>query len=236
MAEITANCPRCNAKYTTFTVASEIKIAKNYNWQNVYEAFCICRACNKSTTFVITEVDISSSQYIGKFERPSNVTLSLNKFVRIERYISTSDRISTSPPEHLPSSINEAFIEGAKCFDIGCFNASAAMFRLCLDIATRQLLPPDGSSEPAAKIRRSLGLRINWLLEKDILPKALSEISTCIKEDGNDGAHEGNLTKQDAEDIQDFTYLLLERLYTEPQRLRLAVERRNSRREESSKN
>lgn len=61
----------------------------------------------------------------------------------------------------------------------------------------------------------------------------LRELSLCIKEDGNDGAHAGSLTKDDAEDLLDFTFALLERIYTEPERLRLAQERRNARRSKS---
>jgi hypothetical protein len=51
------------------------------------------------------------------------------------------------------------------------------------------------------------------------------------KEDGNDGAHAGTLTKEDAEDLLDFATALFERMYTEPERLRLARERREKRRE-----
>jgi Domain of unknown function (DUF4145) len=72
---------------------------------------------------------------------------------------------------------------------------------------------------------------LQWLFERGYLPSDLRELSTCIREDGNDGAHAGTLTKQDAEDLLDFTRALLERLYTEPQRLRLAEERRRMRRE-----
>ena len=81
-----------------------------------------------------------------------------------------------------------------------------------------------------AKIRRSLGLRLPWLFAQGLLPVAVQELSACIKEDGNDGAHVGSLTQADAEDLMDFTIALLERLYTEPERLRLAQARRDSRR------
>jgi hypothetical protein len=56
------------------------------------------------------------------------------------------------------------------------------------------------------------------------LPEALRDLSSCVKEDGNDGAHAGTLTKEDAEDLLDFTTALLERLYTEPKQLALAAE------------
>lgn len=69
-----------------------------------------------------------------------------------------------------------------------------------------------------------------WLFETGRLPDSLKDLSSCIKEDGNDGAHAGNLKKSDADDLLDFTSVLLERIYTEPERLRLAKERRDARR------
>jgi hypothetical protein len=72
-----------------------------------------------------------------------------------------------------------------------------------------------------------------WLFAKGLVPEALKEMSSCIKEDGNDGAHAGSLTRVDVEDLLDFTTALLERMYTEPERLRLAQERRASRRGKS---
>ncbi|WP_218572603.1 DUF4145 domain-containing protein [Plesiomonas shigelloides] len=92
------------------------------------------------------------------------------------------------------------------------------------------MLPEENENGLNNRIRRSLGLRLEWLFDKKILPTALQELSTCIKEDGNDGAHAGNLSEEDAADILDFTYMLLERLYTEPRRLEMAKLRRQARR------
>jgi hypothetical protein len=74
-----------------------------------------------------------------------------------------------------------------------------------------------------------LGPRLKWLFDNKHLPEALRELSLCIKEDGNDGAHVGSLSKSDAEDVLDFSASLLERLYTEPEQLRIAKERRDKR-------
>jgi hypothetical protein len=82
-----------------------------------------------------------------------------------------------------------------------------------------------------AKTRRDLGLRLRWLFDNRHLPDGLRDLSTCIREDGNDGAHAGTLTKEDADDLLDFTTALLERIYTEPAKLKLADERRKARRE-----
>jgi hypothetical protein len=103
------------------------------------------------------------------------------------------------------------------------------MFRLAVDLLTRPMLP-EGDNGPNAKVRRDLGLRLPWLFDNKLLPDDLRDLSHCIKEDGNDGAHQGTLTKADAEDLLDFTRELLERTVTEPMRIKLAKERRDKRR------
>ena len=120
------------------------------------------------------------------------------------------------------------------CLSVKCFNAAGTMFRLCVDHATTALLPDANSNGLNSAIRRSLGLRLHWLFENGHLPQALKDLSHAVKEDGNDGAHAGLLTEQDAEDLLDFTVALLERLYTEPKRLELAVARRAARRNEAA--
>jgi hypothetical protein len=80
------------------------------------------------------------------------------------------------------------------------------------------------------KIRRDLGLRLPWLFENGKLPEDLRDLVAAIREDGNDGAHQGTLTKVEAEDLLDFTTALLERMFTEPMRLQIAKERREKRR------
>lgn len=228
MAELVADCPRCGAKRITFDLMSEAYVSMRHNWQKVYEAFCICRHCNRSTVFILFDAGIDESKYIEKFGL-SKVSGSVNPLVRIQNHISQKDQNPTKTPEHLPEEIQSVFVEGATCLAVGCFNASATMFRLCVDLATKGRLPEEPQA-PNAKIRRNLGLRLEWLFENKILPDELKELSSCIKEDGNDGAHEGTLKEEDAEDLLDFTTALLERLYTEPERLKIAKERRDQRR------
>lgn len=137
------------------------------------------------------------------------------------------------PPDHLPAEIENTFKEGAACLVISCNNAAATMFRLCIDLATRPLLPvPDDSTKPQpnGKTRRDLGLRLAWLFDNGILPADLRELAKCVREDAKDGAHVGNLTSEDAADLLDFTTALLERLFTEPKKLQLAEARRAARR------
>lgn len=229
MSDLVANCPRCGAKHITFDLTAYTPVEFHFGWQYWYEAFCVCRHCKRSTVFVVSEKDISESKIIKKHGFIS-AGLVANDLVQIRDYISQKNATARPAPEHLPHDIKAAFDEGATCLAVGCVNAAATMFRLCVDIATRSLLPKEDVKGLNSKIRRILGLRLPWLFDNDVLPKALRELSLCIKEDGNDGAHGGTLEKDDAEDLFDFTTTLLERLYTEPERLRLANERRKERR------
>ena len=234
MSMLVADCPRCGANSITFDIGAQVFRYSHYGWQKFYEIFSICRQCSSPTIFLVSLDKIELQEAFDKPDALVKYEAALNPYFRIERYISLRDDVYLSPPEHLPENIADAFNEGAACLSIACYNAAATMFRLCLDIATRPLLPdPDDADKPQpnGKQRRDLGLRLPWLFENGLLPIALRDLAQCIREDANDAAHAGNLDKAGAEDVLDFTTVLLERLYTEPERLKLAEERREARRE-----
>lgn len=231
MSQLVANCPRCNASNTTFDLRDAVQVGMKFKWQRWYEGFCTCRHCRQSTVFYLSQKQIEHGDYLR--DTPlDQLEGSANQYLEVEGHVSLKDEATELPPEHLPPGIDAAFREGATCLATGCFNAAGTMFRLCIDLATRGLLPPEAEQGAGLTdhIRRTLGLRLKWLFEQKGLPENLFDLSTCIKEDGNDGAHEGTLRKEDAEDILDFTRALLERLFTEPERLKLAKERRVNRR------
>lgn len=224
----------------TFDVTAHVFRAQEHRWQNWHEVFAVCRNCDRPTIFLISmslEARSRSEKLSHQLsEQPSaimDVKGSLNTCFTVERHIGLRDTATVLPPEHLPANIAAAFKEGAACLSIGCHNAASTMFRLCLDLATRSLLPDPSNTaqeQPNSKQRRDLGLRLHWLFEKRLLPEALRELAKCVREDANDGAHDGSLKKVDAEDLMDFASVLLERLYTEPKRLELAEARRKQRR------
>lgn len=229
MAEYVADCPRCGAKDITFVVHNAHKTLEEYGWKWWYEIFSICRKCVRSTTFVVSDRYDANYQYSHN-EGLLKLDVALNNYVEYEGYISIKDTASVLPPDFLPDVIDKVFREGATCYAVQCYNAAGTMFRLCIDLATRGMLPDPEKSQPPAKIRRNLGLRLPWLFDNGKLPEGLRDLSDCVKEDGNDGAHAGTLKQPDAEDLMDFTRLLLDRIYTEPERLKLAAIRREERR------
>lgn len=234
MAELVANCPRCGAVNITFDLLASRFLEEEYGWQGWWEAYSACRNCFRTAVFLLRQKEYEHTGYLRKTSL-SNVTGSLNNYFAVEGFVSLKDFVREKPPEHVLPEIEAAFKEGATCLAVNCFNAAGTMFRLCIDHATRSLVPDTDKGGPEANVRRSLGLRLNWLFTNKILPENLKELSHCIKEDGNDGAHAGTLTKEDADDLLDFTKVLLERLYTEPKELELAKVRREERRKPKSK-
>lgn len=229
MAELVANCPRCGSRHMTFDVSAAKIFRVEHGWQQWYEAFGVCRHCGRTAVFVLSESVDADYKYVHKTGL-LKVEGALNQYVNVKGHISLKDTASIEPPDHLPKDIESVFREGATCLAVGCYNAAGTMFRLCVDLATKSMLPVEETPGLNARTRRDLGLRLPWLFENGRLPESLKDLSSCIKEDGNDGAHAGSLSEADASDLLDFSIALLERIYTEPERLRLAKERRDARR------
>jgi hypothetical protein len=179
---------------------------------------------------VIEETTGHDSQLFAR-DSPLNVRDSLNNYFRVSGFINLKDLASVQPPDHVPPDITGAFREGATCMAVECWNAAGAMFRTCIDLATRPMLPAEEIAGLNQRTRRDLGLRLPWLFNNGRLPNDLRDLSSCIREDGNDGVHQENLSKEDAEDLIDFTTAMLDRLFTEPGRLEIARSRRERRRE-----
>lgn len=229
LAELVADCPRCGSKKITFDVSAVSYLRTEWDWQKWHEAFSRCRHCGRTTIFVVADALNSNHSYFhdrGFF----GIEDSLNNYVTVEGHVSQKDENRIQAPEHAPDLIAKVFKEGATCIAVDCPNAAATMFRLCVDLATTPLLPQGDVPGLDARTRRDLGRRLPWLFDNGKLPEALRELSACIKDDGNDGAHRGTLTKEDAEDLLDFTEALLERMYTEPKRIEEARARRKARR------
>lgn len=235
MSELVADCPRCGSKKITFSLTRALRVPSRSgaDWQLTYETFCTCRHCRRSTIFVLMASEFGYREVFADAEKLVEWKNAVNGFMRIMGYVSLKDVATDLPPEHLPANIDSVFREAVTCKSVSCFNAAATMFRLCLDLATREKLPPVTAGAEAApnyKTRRDLGLRLPWLFDNNVLPEDLRDLSHAVKEDGNDGAHAGTMTAEDVDDLLDFTTALLERMYTEPTRLKLARERREARR------
>lgn len=217
----------------TLDVRAQQYQRKAHGWLNYYEVYCVCRACSKGTIFFVGMNKYEKLEVYAEENAIIAFKGDLTKDFSDEGYISLKDEISTTFPEYLPPEILSAYEEGAICNSVKAYNAAGTMFRLCLDLATKPLLPAKddpGAAQPNEKQRRDLGLRLVWLFDNGRLPESFRELATCVREDANDGAHVGNLKSEDAIDLQEFTFALLDRLISETQRIKKATERRIARR------
>ena len=234
MPTVVADCPRCGARHMTFDVHTDVYIGARHGWLTEHEIAVVCRRCKRIS---ILKIEITAIEDKHEFRQDGEVTKSkgdLEPRFRKIGFLDVSDLEGvTDPPDYLPPEIASAFSEGAKCMSIKCYNASAAMFRLCLDLATKPLLPnvtETAVPQPSKYERFNLGARIDWLIKQGKIPAALAGLAHSVRQDGNDGAHDGSLDDKDAADLLDFTIAVLERQFTEPERLRLAEVRRIQRR------
>jgi len=247
MSVLVTDCPRCDAKRISFDVGSCARIPDHTNTSGppTYEVFCVCRHCHQATIFVLEAkpgrgpVDVES---MFAASLPSSV----NACVSVREYVCIKHFAAHSPPEHLPKNIKSAFEEGAACFAVGCFNAACTMFRLCLDLVVRDEFAKLSSDEKAKKqtdVKEkildmgNLASKLNWLFENKKIPANFRELADCIRNYGNDGAHEGNLRKEDKADVGnllDFTHQILEDVYTRRENAAILAERRKKRRSEKS--
>lgn len=223
MAELVADCPRCGVNMITFDLTQAAIIEQQNTRQSWYEAFCVCRHCSRSTIFTLSQAEYGYD-YIQKTGLV-NITGSVNRFVDIKGFVSLKDPVKVQPPEHVPDNISALFHEGVTCLSVDCNTAAATMFLLCIDKVTEGLLPEGDVSGLDDKTRRELDLRVSWLFDNRYLSDALRDLSVCVTND-YDNARAGLLSSTDAEDLLDFTCVLLERIYTEPERLKIAQERR----------
>lgn len=230
MAQFLANCPRCGAKKTTFDLKNSLVVGVEHGWLHTFEGAAVCRECNRHTVFWLRQNSSNTDTDFFRGKSPESFNGSISEFVDVKDYMKVSDMAASPPPDHLPDEVKNVYVEASKCYSIGCWNAAGAMFRAALDKATKSMMPKEDVEGLNNKIRNTLGLRLPWLFETKRLPDALRELSTCIKDDGNDGVHDANLTESDAADLADFAFILLERIYTEPKRLQIAAERRSQRR------
>lgn len=226
MAELTTDCPRCGAGHTTFDVTYTHNLGMVAGFSRV-EVPSICRACNRTTVFLLSPKQPHMNDWL--VNQVGRQDQNVSEFINVLGYVSIKDARAAEAPTDLPDEIGAAWREGATCLAVKCPNAAAAMFRLCLDHATKGLLPEEDLDGLNNKIRRSLGLRLDWLFNTNRLPEAFRELSTAVKDDGNDGAHDGTLTQEEGEDLMDFAYALLDRLYSEPARLKASKLRREAR-------
>ncbi len=99
------------------------------------------------------------------------------------------------------------------------YEASGAMFRKTLDVATKHIYSHDARLE-GKQPAQALRVRIKSLGEMGVLDQDIVELADVAALDGNDATHDVDpYTKEEAEALEDLTLDLLDRLFVRPAKI-----------------
>ncbi len=240
MPIIAANCPRCRAQDMTFDVNGYNNLGvgvlpKNHGILRRYELFAVCKKCKGATTFCVIEHNEIARDIFTNPENVMNITDSLNRYFKIYDFIRLREDAPQPPPEFIPDNIRAVFEEGATSLSTKCWNAAGGMFRLCLDLTTKDMISKEKPEVLSKDVKNKLAPRIDWLFKEKKLPEDLKDIANIIRQDGNDGAHDGTLEEYDALNLLEFTVELLEDIYKKKKKKEIANKRTQDRRAKHAK-
>lgn len=121
--------------------------------------------------------------------------------------------------DDIPSRVRDIFRQAAVSRKLGLNDASGAMFRKAIDVATKLIYAHDArlSSKQPANAARS---RIEALRNLGVIDDEIWELADVALMDGNDAAHdEDPYNEKEAEALEELTIDLLDRLFVKPARI-----------------
>lgn len=216
--------------------------------QLIWQAFSQCSNCKNSLIFTLAPDVLAIRKdvnfpYEGFIESQNDLCViestNINDHFKINRVLITPSTKQFICPLHVPQHIKNIFDEATKCLSMDCFIASGSMFRLCLDLITKDLLEKwleentESPVQPNKNQKNRLADRIDFLISENKISKGLKELAHCIRDDGNDSVHDGTTGEDEALDCLDFTETLLKEVYTFPAQINEAEKRKHERRAKS---
>jgi hypothetical protein len=116
-------------------------------------------------------------------------------------------------PDYVPDAAADAFVEGAENARDGRYSSAVMMFRRAIDVGTKVF-------EPAIDVH-NLGKRIDKLADNGLITRDLKEWAHKIRLEGNEAVHDlPKPTKEQTEELQLFTELVLTYLFTLPAKVK----------------
>lgn len=129
----------------------------------------------------------------------------------------------SSVDKQIPKGVRDDFVEAVKCKSVNSYKATVVMCRRALQASCHQF-----GAEGSKLIEQ-----IDDLAKKGKITDALKGTAHDIRKLGNDGAHPdedglGDVIKEDAEDIVEFTRQYFEHVYVMPAKSKAFRERREA--------
>ncbi|MCS0460325.1 MULTISPECIES: DUF4145 domain-containing protein [Rhizobium] len=203
-ALITRDCIRCGTAKVQLTAVGWIQQGSDC------EVAFVCNNCSQLSIYQAQcRIDLKNNHV--NLDKNANASCEPNPVFNTVPLEPLNDEI--------PGRIAEIFTQAAKARRLQMFDASGAMFRKTIDVATKHIFATDSRLEgrnPADALR----VRIKALGDLKILEDDIVELADVVAVDGNDASHDMDpYTGEEAEALEDLTLDLLDRLFVRPARV-----------------
>jgi hypothetical protein len=214
MPSIVAECPYCGAEKVGFYIIGQYErqgvVVVHHDRLRFWDELAVCTKCERGVIAVYAHTDTLPPKHSSPQMCPSDPENWGYKLVEVL----PRPRPSRAP-DHLPDPLPNIFLQAANALKRGDWDASGAMSRKTVDVATKLLM------KDVAKQVRDLAPRIDALAERGKLTEDLRQWAHHVRLDGNDASHdEDPFTKDEAEELANFTELFLTYVYSLPGRMK----------------
>lgn len=205
------DCPHCRANNIGFEYVHTAFKEPRYQVY-LFSAFYLCTSCCKPIAVVLQTSGISLNI--------QNLDGGLRE--RYGAYIQGifPKPVPSSTPNHCPGNIGNIFIQAEEALARDHFDSSLAMDRRALELMCKNIAP---------EAKGNLFDRIEYLADKHLITPALKEWAHQLRQYGNDAVHEiDSPPEEDARAMHELTRFILTYIYTLPEQVRLAKEKREA--------
>jgi len=211
MSVMVMTCPHCGAEKMTFNVAVGARhIDRNYS-----TALAFCNACNQpvAAKFFLRSGNFSAGNdlvdYNGDLLEERNL-FNTNIWPKSEAITS---------PASAPDRVARNYVEAVQARKARLWNAACGSYRRCMELALKDFAP----DIDAWKLEK----RIDKLAADNRITPDIQEWAHSLRLDGNEALHgDADATEEMAEQMHHLTYFLLTYLYTLPNQIQQARDRR----------
>lgn len=181
------NCPHCGTRRVSFRI---LNIIPNDDSISHKDIFAICQNCDRGVA--------------GEAYLVYNRTENSYKFEDIKILPFRSNYLTL---KYIPTGVEVNFTEGEASMWDGRYNAAGMVFRKALELGMKAKFP---------NFEGRLKNCIDRAQKEGLLTEEMANWAHRIRSIGNDAAHEDQFSKEDAEELQTFTHLVLLYLFTLP--------------------
>lgn len=214
MPSFNAKCPYCAAENVGFHIIAEQErpsLAETNSGRFIlWDVMATCTTCEWSVIAIYSHIAPGARRKNTPQLCPSDPENWGFKLMDIFPHPPPS-----RTPDHLPDRLTDIFLQAENALKRGYWDASGAMSRKTLDVATKLLM------KDAERQVGNLGPRIDALAAQGKLTKDLGQWAHHVRLEGNAAAHdEAPFTKDEAEELLDFTELFLTYVFSLPGRMK----------------